>query len=1203
MVGRMPLVALAASALLLVGSQSPAFAADDDGTPFEQLVQVYVPDQDAVDSVVSNYDAAEYKSVQDDGSILLNVFVTAEQKAVLAAQGYKIGRVIEDSDTGPQRMKERQQIIDQEAVAADVAENGLKGAGKVDGKSLVPGQGDTVIQRAVVFTDAVGPNTGRTTARFLYVEAYNKSTKRVAGSNNAFTGPSLALSYAGPDGVYATATNMGRFIDTDPTPDEYMYHRQLVRLTGSYANLSAKDIQIRVATAATAGGAAASTETFPVSEWLGHDLPPHVAGFKTEFFTHYQDPTETRADLDALAAKYPELVDVINMPEKTSGYQRKSQAIMSGVDDIGSVPAGLTDAPPLIDTTGEITAAQPVAKIPFTATAGQAIRAIVDAIPSGETDFILTLKDPAGTTLQTVDTGTSPELITRTFTTAGTYSFEISGFQGDLGDFTFKVDPVIPGAANSAVVLTAKDWGQEGGNQVMAEFRSQTGANRPLSIAVNGKLIEAFLGTDAGGALNSTAKQVVDAINASPAAAALVMATTYRGSAGGGIVQRRARTSLSDFLNAPPSVTRGPFQQHLYRIGAHRDGSKVGVFLFCQQHAREWTTSLSCQETAHELVENYATDPQTKQLLDNVEVFISPNSNPDGAHFSMYDASVQRKTMVNYCPTTGNFDPAARATWGVDMNRNSGEYSLFDGYFGASTSCTNETFAGPFEYSEPETRNEKWVADTFPNIKFMNNIHSYGGYFMWAPGAYKNDGSRTTSPAPNIGVENYFFQAGEKILKRIKDYRGTVILPERTGPIADVLYSAAGNSADDGWYRKGIIAYSFETGADRILNTTTGTAMTQVGFQPCFGAVGTGGGQGACPANGSLENEGHDESMEFAAGNYGLVESAYDYAMDTTAPSTSLDSDNVTQSKDPIPYRFVWNDEAAVIHYTTDGSTPTLASPTYNNQRARSIGEILKISKPGANTVKWLAVDIKGNQEAVQSKSFLLDQTAPTVTVNIPEGAVYTQGRPVPLTFSCADDQGGSGVASCVGSTASGSNLPTGTAGMQVLTITATDNVGNVFVKTVNYRVLDATNVNGSAAGTVPATLALTLGGPAAFGSFTAGVDNDYTASSTATVVSTAGDAMLSIADPSSTNTGQLVNGTFALPSKLTVSAASAGSTAAAGGAVGGSSAPTTLSTWSNPVSNDVVTVTFKQHVSRTDALRTGNYAKTLTFTLSTTTP
>jgi hypothetical protein len=54
---------------------------------------------------------------------------------------------------------------------------------------------------------------------------------------------------------------------------------------------------------------------------------------------------------------------------------------------------------------------------------------------------------------------------------------------------------------------------------------------------------------------------------------------------------------------------------------------------------------------------------------------------------------------------------------------------------------------------------------------------------------------------------------------------------------------------------------------------------------------------------------------------------------------------------------------------------------------------------------------------------------------------------------------------------------------------------------------------------------------------------------------------------------------------------------------MGGSSAPTALSSWQNPVSNDVVTVTFKQHVSRTDALRTGTYAKTLTFTLSTTTP
>ena len=241
----------------------------------------------------------------------------------------------------------------------------------------------------------------------------------------------------------------------------------------------------------------------------------------------------------------------------------------------------------------------------------------------------------------------------------------------------------------------------------------------------------------------------------------------------------------------------------------------------------------------------------------------------------------------------------------------------------------------------------------------------------------------------------------------------------------------------------------------------------------------------------------------------------------------------------------------------------------------------------------------------MQSKSFLLDQTAPTVTVNIPEGAVYTQGRPVPLTFSCADEAGGSGIASCVGSTPSGSNLPTGTAGMQVLTITATDNVGNVFVKTVNYRVLDATNVDGTVNGSVPATLGLTLATPSAtFGAFTPGLARDYTTTMAANVVSTGGDAALTVADPSSTATGHLVNGTFSLPSTLQVKASSAGGTG--GGAyanVGGSAAPTPLLSYTGPISNDAVTVSFLQHIGATDALRTGTYSKTLTFTLSTTTP
>jgi len=116
------------------------------------------------------------------------------------------------------------------------------------------------------------------------------------------------------------------------------------------------------------------------------------------------------------------------------------------------------------------------------------------------------------------------------------------------------------------------------------------------------------------------------------------------------------------------------------------------------------------------------------------------------------------------------------------------------------------------------------------------------------------------------------------------------------------------------------------------------------------------------------------------------------------------------------------------------------------------------------------------------------------------------------------------------------------------------------------------------AGGIVPATLSLTLGGPASFGVFTPGVAREYTASTTATVVSTAAGATLSVSDP-----GHLTNGPATLPQPLQVAFSK--------------------STWDAPVSNDTVTVSFKQAIGADDALRTGVYSKTLTFTLSTSTP
>ena len=115
-----------------------------------------------------------------------------------------------------------------------------------------------------------------------------------------------------------------------------------------------------------------------------------------------------------------------------------------------------------------------------------------------------------------------------------------------------------------------------------------------------------------------------------------------------------------------------------------------------------------------------------------------------------------------------------------------------------------------------------------------------------------------------------------------------------------------------------------------------------------------------------------------------------------------------------------------------------------------------------------------------------------------------------------------------------------------------------------------------------------------------AGRGEDYVTSLAANVLSTGGDATLSVADPSATATGRLVNGAFALPQALQLNA-TGGGTGGAFAPLSGAGTPLTLQTYGGPISNDAVTIGVKQSIGATDALRTGIYSKTLVFTLSTT--
>jgi hypothetical protein len=171
--------------------------------------------------------------------------------------------------------------------------------------------------------------------------------------------------------------------------------------------------------------------------------------------------------------------------------------------------------------------------------------------------------------------------------------------------------------------------------------------------------------------------------------------------------------------------------------------------------------------------------------------------------------------------------------------------------------------------------------------------------------------------------------------------------------------------------------------------------------------------------------------------------------------------------------------------------------------------------------------------------------------------------------------------------------------GTHVIEYRAIDPAGNIAAAKrfiVDY--LGPNSDIGTVGGSVPATLSLTVGAPASFGAFVPGLAKDYDATMAATVTSTAGDAALSVDDPSGVAPGHLVNGAYVLPQPLLVNASSPLGSGGALAPVGGP-----VLTYSTPASNDPVTLGFRQTIGSGDALRTGSYAKTLTLTLSTTNP
>ncbi|BCB83925.1 M14 family metallopeptidase [Phytohabitans suffuscus] len=733
------------------------------------VIEVTVADRDELDELVATGVDLDHHVSHTGAGIVVHAIVTPNEVKGLRALGYRVGPTLFDPEDSDDRIAEREATI-----AEHKAENQAFTASLTTNATA----SDVKIIRADYYTSG--------TNQVLSVEAKwaqgQTSTSALTVSRDS--GPGTPIGSGGTQ-------NISRFVDAGV----YLYHR-------GAATVTSRPDRIQI-TSPTGDVAVAQ-----VKEWLPIDgEAPEGPGYQRDFVTSYLTPTELYDRIKRLAAEYPQLAEIVELPYKTNGYRRKAQVVL--------------------------------------------------------------------------------------------------------------------GSANaSRVAIDSHAWGHQGGNDITVELVNPGAANQPLNATLTGNAIRVTLATDAAGAVISTAAQVAAVING--AAGSLVKAYTYRGNAGDGVVAAVGVTPLTDNLSAPASVSRDPHPVYGIRIGKFRDGSRTGVLAYAQEHAREWVPPLVTIETAERLLRNQKHDPKTQELLRTLDIWIVPSINPDGGHYSFYDFNSQRKNMTNHCAPGGETDALARNSWGVDNNRNYTEYSLFDGYSGASTSCTSGTYAGPSELSEPEDKNVDWLASR-PNMKFSMNLHSSGNYFMWSPGSYALP-NRVSAPRPTLAEESFFWGASSRILTAIKRHRNMAVTPARTGPIADVLYSAAGNSGDMLWYKYGIYAWNFEVGTS---------------FQPAW-------------------DEAHAETMEFSNGLVELLRVARDYDKDKKRPTSTLVTE-ASATAGMVDVKFDVSEPAAVF-YTLNGSKPTYASTLYASAGVREAGETLTV--PYGTKVFWFSVDAAGNIES-----------------------------------------------------------------------------------------------------------------------------------------------------------------------------------------------------------------------------------------------
>ena len=274
------------------------------------LMEVKVPSSRLYDRLYSSYDFVEAVQRNGDGSLSTDVLVNPEERALLQAQGVQFVQTLE-TDAATERRRGRARGGARRARRARRTSR-RPAARPAAAKSAIPLPGEVTIQRAYTFTNYAG--------RFLYVEAHTKAATPVT-ADDVEGSPTMALSFAGAGrGLRRRVghADLPRQRDRrQPNNNTYMYHRHLVRRDDRRAQDACAWRRAPAASTRrrSASGSARRARRTP-------------QGYLTGFFTRYMDPTEITDRFMSLAAEFPNIAEIVNLPNLTHGYRRPAQTVM-----------------------------------------------------------------------------------------------------------------------------------------------------------------------------------------------------------------------------------------------------------------------------------------------------------------------------------------------------------------------------------------------------------------------------------------------------------------------------------------------------------------------------------------------------------------------------------------------------------------------------------------------------------------------------------------------------------------------------------------------------------------------------------------------------------------------------------------------------------------------------------------------------------